>query len=178
MSEDGPIVYDSKEGPEELAGIWDDEIKTAFSDLREKQQKFLLAYVRFGSGAEAYRKVYNSQATPTLAASCGSQVLLSKGIQGILRRLSNTRLEDLMLVKATFKEAAERAVKPVFSKDKDGQPEHVEDIPDSDVRVKAADKLARLNKFYDEDEVDPENPDKPASSKKVISFGGVKIEVS
>lgn len=178
MSEEGPLVYDPQEGPEEMAGIWDEEIKAAFAALREKQQKFLVAYVREGNAAEAYRQVYNPFASDHLASSCGSQALATNGIKAILRRLADTRMEDLLLVRQTFKEAAMKAVKPIYAKDADGQPEKVEDLPDYDIRVKAGDRLARLNKLYDEDEVDPENPDKSAGTKKVISFGGVKIEVS
>lgn len=177
MSEEGPLVYDPAEGPEELACIWDDEIKTAFAALREKQQKFLVTYVREGNAAEAYRQVYNPMASDRLSSAAGSQALASISLKAILRRLADTRMEDLLIVRETFKEAATKAVKPVYAKDADGQPEKVEDIPDYDIRVKAGDRLARLNKLYDETEVDPENPDS-GKGKKVISFGGVKIEVS
>ena len=163
--------------PEELAGIWGEEVKAVFAALRPKHQKFLVVYVRTGIAAEAYRQVYNPFAKDHLAAVCGSQIMTTLGIKAILKRLADTRMEDLFLVRETFREAATKAVKPIYAKDADGQPEKVEDIPDYDIRVKAGDRLARLNRLYDEDEVDPENPEL-GKSKKVITFGGVKIEVS
>lgn len=178
MSEAAPLDFDPEDGPDELAGIWDDEIKTAFAALRIKQQKFLCAYIREGNAAEAYRQVYNPLASDHLASSCGSQALATNGIKPILRRLADTKWEDLILVRNTFKEAATKAVKPIYAKDADGQPEKVEDIPDYDIRVKAGDRLARLNKLYNEDEADPENPDSDGKAKKVITMGGVRIEVS
>lgn len=168
----------SEEAPEELSTVWDDQVRTAFATLPPKHQEFLLAYLRCWNGAQAYREVYNPQATPTVASSCGSRLLASANIQIVLKRFTDTRTEDLLLVRAVFKEAATEAIKPIFGKDENGQPSHIEDLPDYDVRVKAGDKLAKLAKLYDDEEIDPENPDKPAGSKKVISFGGVKIEVS
>lgn len=177
MSEEAPIDFNPEEGPEELAGIWDDNIKAAFAALRQKQQRFICAYIREGNAAEAYRQAYNPLAGDRLASAAGSQALASISLKAILKRLADTRMEDLLLVRETFREAATKAVKPIYAKDSEGQPEKVEDIPDYDIRVKAGDRLARLNRLYDEDELDPENP-QAGKSKKVISFGGVTIEVS
>lgn len=164
------------DAPEELSTVWDDEIRAAYGALPPKHQEFLLAYLRCWNGAQAYREVYNPLANGQVASNSGSRILGTIGCQTVLKRFTDTRTEDLLLIKSTFKEAATEAIKPIYAKDKDGQPEKVEDIPDYDIRVKAADKLAKLAKLYDEDEVDPEDPE--SKTKKVISFGGVKIEVS
>jgi hypothetical protein len=166
------------EAPEELAGIWDEEIKAAFADLREKQQKFLLAYVREGNGAEAYRQVYNPLASNHLAAACASQILSSIALKAILRRLADTRAEDMLLVKATFKEASETAIKPVYGKDEEGQPIKVEDIPDHDIRVRAADKLAKLSRLYAEDQaIDPSDPANAGRPVNIIRINGASLEL-
>lgn len=168
----------SEEAPEELSTVWDPEIRSAYLELEPRQQKFLLAYVGEWNGAEAYRQAYNQSAKDNVAAACGSRLLTNANIKRILKRFEESRLEDLFLCRRTFTQAALNAVKPIYVKDKDGVPEKVEDLEDHDVRVRAADKLAHLSRLYEPPESDPENPDKPAGSKKVISFGGVKIEVS
>lgn len=166
----------SEETPEELSTVWDDEIRAAYSALEPRQQKFLCAYVGTWNGAEAYRQAYNQLAKDNVAAASGSRLLTKVNIQKILKRFEENRLEDLFLCRYTFQRAAQCAVKPIYVKDKDGVPEKVEDLEDHDVRVRAADKLAKLAKLYDESETDPDNPE--SGSKKVISFSGVKIEVS
>jgi hypothetical protein len=167
------------QAPEELAAIWDQEIKDEFAALREKQQLFLLAYIRCGNGAQAYRDVYNPLAGDRLASSCGSQVLASNGMKVIMRRLADTRAQDLLLIKATLTEAVEKAVKPIYAKDKDGQPEKVEDIPDYDIRVKAADKLAKINRLYAEDQaLDPSDPANANRPINIIKINGASLEIA
>lgn len=165
-----------EEGPEELATVWNEEVRLAFESLTPKHQAFLLEYLKTWNASAAYRAIYNPMASPQVSSACGSRVLGIASIQTILKRFQDTRTEDLFLVKAVFKEAATEAVKPIFGKDEAGQPCHIEDIPDYDVRVKGATQLAKLSRLFDDPEETPEHPEGP--TRKVITFGGMKIEVS
>jgi hypothetical protein len=165
----------NEEAPEELSIVWDDQIKAAFQSLSAKYQEFLLSYLRCWNAAQAYREIYNPLANAQTASSCGSRLLAHASIQTVLKRFTDTRTEDLLLVKAVFKEAATEAIKPIFGKDEDGQPIKIEDIPDYDTRVKAGNHLAKLAKLYDDEEIDPDSPD--AKPKRTLTIGGVKVEI-
>jgi hypothetical protein len=167
------------EAPEELSQEWDDEIKAAYHTLKEKHQVFLLAYLRCWNAAKAYREVYNPLADGQTASNCGSRMLGTAGAQTILKRFTDTRTEDLLMVKAVFKEAATEAVKPIFGKDENGQPTHIEDIPDYDVRVKAGIQVAKLAKLYAEDEAfDPDNPTNKDRPINIIKINGASLEIA
>lgn len=128
--------------------MWEDEIAEAYKALSEKHQRFLLAYLRTGNAAEAYRKVYNPLASPHLASVCGNSVLSSAGMERILQCFVQQRTADLLLVKKTFREMAE-ASKPNWIQDpvtKDW--ENTGDEPDWKARKDGADGLARLDALY------------------------------
>lgn len=159
--------------PEELEHIWDEAIKKAWDSLSQKHQEFFLAYMAEWNGAEAYRQVYNPDAKDQVAANSASRILLNVHIKAILRKLSDTRFEDLIFVKDVLKKAATTAVKPDYEKNEDGKWEITDMAPDHDVRIKAVDKMAKIAKLYDE-EIEIESPDD--KTKKKITMGGVTIE--
>lgn len=133
------------EAPEELAEVWTESVASAFRALEPKQQAFLLKYVTCWNGTEAYRHAYNRSASSDVARSCGSRLLASANVKAVLEAFLDTRTEDLLLVKQTYIEAAREAVKPIFGKDEAGQPTKVEDYPDYDARIKAAQALSKLH---------------------------------
>jgi hypothetical protein len=142
-----------EEIPEELATVWDKDVAESFRGLRPKHQDFLLAYIREGNAAAAYRKAYNALAKDHLASVCGSQVLATTGIQTVLKRFQDRKVEALFLVQKTLIEAAEGATKPIFGKDDEGQPILVMEQPDHAVRIKAAESLAKLHGLNAAEEV-------------------------
>jgi hypothetical protein len=66
-------------------------------------------------------------------------------MKDILEAFLETQTEDLLLVKRTYTEAARTATKPIFGKDEEGQPILVLEQADHDVRIKAAQALAKLH---------------------------------
>lgn len=135
----------SHEIPEELGFIQGDKALPAFHRLNLKQQKFLLHYIREGNGAEAYRQSYNQLAEANVAATCASRLLTNVDIKAVLEAFQDHKDEDLILIRRTYVEAAKGAIKPIYGKDSDGQPEKVEDLPDYMTRIKAAEALAKLH---------------------------------
>jgi phage terminase small subunit len=131
--------------PEELGFIQGDKALPAFHRLNLKQQKFLLHYIREGNGAEAYRQSYNELAEDNVAATCASRLLTNVDIKAVLEAFQDHKDEDLILIRRTYVDAAKGAIKPIYGKDSNGQPEKVEDLPDHDVRIKAAQSLAKLH---------------------------------
>lgn len=129
--------------PEELEIVWDSAIAEAFKALRPKQQDFLLEYLRTGNAAAAYRKAYNPLASDHLASVCGSQVLASSGISGILAKFENRKTEALFRVTKTFFDLTE-AAKPEWVEDSDGQWQNVGDVPDWKARKDGADGLCKI----------------------------------
>lgn len=129
--------------PEELEVVWDPGIAIAFKALRPKQQDFLLAFLREGNAAEAYRKAYNRTASDHLASVCGSQHLASLGIQSILSKFENRKVEALFRVTKTFFDLTE-AVKADWVKDENGQYENAGDTPDWKARKDGADGLCKI----------------------------------
>jgi hypothetical protein len=130
--------------PEELAIVWSDKIAAAFKALEPRQQKFLLAYLKCYVGSEAYRQSYNELASDKVASVCASRLLAHVSIKPILEAFVDHRTEDLFLVHKVYTDAATQAVKPIYGKDEDGQPIKIEDMPDHDIRIKAASALAKL----------------------------------
>lgn len=97
-------------------------------------QGFLLAYINTNYNAsEAYRRTYNENANPQVAGACGSTLLKNAGIRQILAVISDTSLEDLLLVRTVLVEAATVASK--------GETEAGDTIPDYPTRIKAAAEL-------------------------------------
>jgi hypothetical protein len=131
--------------PEELESVWDDKVAEAFKALEPRQRNFLLAYLGCWNGAEAYRKAYNPLASDHVATNSGSRILAKNGIKTVLQAFLDTQTEDLLLVKRTYIEAAKTATTPIFGKDDLGQPILVMEQPDHDVRIKAAQALAKLH---------------------------------
>ncbi len=131
--------------PEELSVIKNDEVIAAFNRLNLKQQKFILHYLKNGVGAEAYRQAYNECAEDTVAASCGSSLLRVPDIKIILKAFRDFQEEDFVTVRKVFVDAALTAIKPIYGKDANGQPEKIEDLPDHDIRIKGANGLAKLH---------------------------------
>ncbi len=131
--------------PEELSVIESPEVLKAFHSLNEKQQCFILHYLKCGVGAEAYRKSYNELADNSTAAVCGSQLLRNPNIKIILAAHQDFRDEDLQTVRKVFLEASTTAIKPIYGKDELGQPIKIEDLPDHDIRIKGANGLAKLH---------------------------------
>lgn len=128
--------------PEELQDVWTEEAQAAYTSLLPKQQEFLLEYIRSKFvGMKAYRKVYNPLASDEVARSCASRMLTNVNVRVILKLFQDTAIEDMFLVRNTFKEAAESAFKPIYGKDDEGQPIRIEEIPDYAIRVKAAAEL-------------------------------------
>jgi hypothetical protein len=137
----------SGEIPEELTEIADDKVLPAFHRLNLRQQKFLLHYLRNGSGAEAYRQAYNEMAEDHVAAVVGSRLLTNVDIKIVLSAFRDHKDEDLILVRKTFVDAARNATKPIFGKDELGQPILVMEQDDHAVRIKAGESLAKLHGF-------------------------------
>lgn len=130
--------------PEELEMIWDDEVARLFRTLPPNRQKFLVAYIREQHGTKAYREAYNPLASDNVGRACAGQILANPTVRAILERFTDRSLEALFVVPKTLFEAATTAMKPVFGKDEEGQPCHIEDLPDHDVRIKGALGLAKL----------------------------------
>lgn len=131
--------------PEEIAILEDAKVQAAFHRLNIKQQNFLLAYLHGETGAEAYRQSYNEMADDHVAAVSGSRLLTNVDMKIVLEAFQDDKDEDLVLIKRTFRAAIKDAVKPVYGKDSEGQPEKIEDLPDHLVRIKAASELAKLH---------------------------------
>lgn len=140
--------------PEQLETVWNAEIAAAFRDLEPRQRNFLLAYLDTWNGAEAYRQAYNQLASDQVAANSASRLLAKVGMKAVLNAFLDTQTEDLLLVKRTYIEAAKGAIKPIYSKDEAGQLVKVEDLPDHDTRIKAAQALAKLHGLNAPDKVD------------------------
>ena len=131
--------------PEELKDLWEDDCQKAWDLLNAKQRKFFLNWINCNfNGSEAYRQTYNKLASNTVAAVCASQALINPNIQILCGKLAQSQKSDLLLIRRVYKDAAE-AIKPIFGKDLDGQPEKIEDLPDHKIRIDAAEKLAKLN---------------------------------
>lgn len=156
----------SSEIPEELALLNSEKAVPAFHNLNLRQQKFILHYLGEGNGAEAYRQAYNELASDHVAAVCGSQLLTNPNIKIILEAFQDHKDEDLVLIRKTYIDAAKGAVKPVYGKDSNGQPEKVEDLPDHAIRVKAAESLSKLHGLN------------AADKHEVTGAGGKPIEFS
>jgi hypothetical protein len=140
--------------PEELEPVWNADVASAFATLEARQRVFLLTYVKTWNGAEAYRQAYNPLANDHIATNSGSRLLAKEGIKIVLEAFLDTQIEDLLLVKRTYVEAAKTASKPIFGKDDLGQPIMVMEQPDHDVRIKAAQALAKLHGFNAADKVE------------------------
>jgi hypothetical protein len=138
-------VSDTEPIPEELEPVWDDKVAEAFKALEPRQRNFLLSYLNCWNGSEAYRRSYNELANDTTASSCASRLLAKASIRAVLEAFLDTQIEDLLLVKRTYIEAAKTANKPIFGKDEMGQPILVMEQADHDVRIKAAQSLAKLH---------------------------------
>ena len=140
--------------PKELEIIWDEEVEKAYSELSPKYRKFLLEYLNSGFvGSEAYRKAMNPTANTKTAAAAASRLLSSVNIKKVLEKLKDCDTEDFFMVLKVFKDAM-TAEKPVFGRDKDGQPVHVLDLEDHDIRLKGAEKLAKLRGFNEPDKME------------------------
>ena len=124
------------QSPEELATVWDDAIAAGFQALRPQQQNFLLAYLRTGNAAEAYRQAYNKLASDHLASVAGSRLVASVGIEPILAKFASYKTEALFTVVQGYREMA-KATKPEWVQDEDGTWENVGDTPDWAARKEA-----------------------------------------
>lgn len=122
--------------PEELETVWDKDIAAGFQSLRPQQQNFLLAYLRTGNAAEAYRQAYNKLASDHLASVAGSRLVASVGIEPILAKFASYKTEALFTVVHGYREMA-KATKPEWVQDKAGQWENVGDAPDWAARKEA-----------------------------------------
>jgi hypothetical protein len=131
-----PASVDAPPAPEELATVWDDTIAAGFKSLRPQQQDFLLAYLRTGNAAEAYRQAYNKLASDHLASVAGSRLVASVGIEPILAKFASYKTEALFTVVQGYREMA-KATNPKWVQDKDGQWENVGDAPDWQARKEA-----------------------------------------
>jgi len=131
--------------PDELSGIWTDEIAAIFKGLQPKQRDFIIEYIKCGVGAEAYRRVYNPLASDPLAAASASQILSNINISSILSQFVTNKTEALFLVQKVYADAMYTATKPIFGKDDLGQPILVMEQPDHAIRVKAAEASAKLH---------------------------------
>ena len=155
--------------PEELASIWDREISAAWSALNNLQRQFTVEYIkcRF-KGAPAYKAAYNPDAEDGVARSYASQLLTNVNIRTILKRLQDTSLEDMFLVRNVLVEAT-AAYKPEMAKNSEGKEFVRTDIPDFANRIKAA---AELREFHRErlSQVPAEGGAIPASFTNNFNF--------
>jgi phage terminase small subunit len=158
------------EPPEELAGIWDKDIHKAFMSLNPRQQKFIVVYAKEQVGSEAYRQAYNESASDKVASVCGSQLMANPSIRSIMERLSESSIEDLFIVKKALRDAATTAVKPIYGKDELNQPVKIEDLPDHDVRIKAASAMAKLHGFNAPDKVDVKTNNPTIPTNFTVNF--------
>lgn len=135
--------------PADPTDSWTEAQRAAFHAMRMEHQAFLVEYLENGfNAAAAYRKAFRQ---PTMdndtAASCGSRLIRSAKVRAFLGTIKDDAFEDFFIVLRAFRDAAQNAVKPIFAKDEDGQPCHVEDLPDHDTRVKGGQALAKLRGF-------------------------------
>lgn len=140
----GLVLAEKADIPEELESVWDDEIAATFKAMADKEQIFLLAYVKCWEKAEAFRAV-RPLASDTVAATQGGVMFRKIDKTGIWERFKQSRAEALFLVEKTYNAAAQEATKPIFGKDDLGQPILVMDQPDHAVRVKAAEAISKLH---------------------------------
>lgn len=130
--------------PEELADA-DAELIHAFHQLVPQHQEFLIHVLNGEYHCDAYIEVYGQGKTRNSDTAKACQLLRNPNIQAVLAVYQKHRDDDILLIRQTLREAATEAIRPVFSKDPDGQPEKVEDLPDYPVRIKAAEALAKLH---------------------------------
>jgi hypothetical protein len=133
----------------DISESWTEDMRAAFRAMRMEHQAFLVEYLENGfNAAAAYRKAFSQ---PTMdndtAASCGSRLIRSAKVRAFLEKIKDDAFEDFFIILRSFRDAAQNAVKPIFAKDGDGQPCHVEDLPDHDARVKGGQALAKLRGF-------------------------------
>lgn len=133
--------------PQELAGIWGDELAADIAGLSFNHQTFLFEYIRTGNGRKSYQKAYPG--SDEANASARSSGLVNKGkVSEILQKIKDLKtkvnLQDFFAVHATLYSALE-ATKPVFGKDENGAPDHVMDVEDWDARLKATAQLAKIS---------------------------------
>lgn len=140
--------------PEELTQVEDEKVISAFRDLNPRQQQFLLHYLREWNATEAYRSAYNLLPTDDWAEVNGSQLLRNTKVKAVLMAFQDFRDEDITLIRKTYIAAAKEAIKPIYGKDSNGQPEKIEDLPDHMTRINAAEKLAKLHGANAADKVD------------------------
>lgn len=130
--------------PDELETLWDDNIALTFKALTDKEQVFLLSYVKCWGKAEAFRAV-RPLASDTVAATQGGVMFRKIDKTGIWDKFKQSRAEALFIVERSYNEAAQTATKPIFGKDDLGQPILVMEQPDHAIRVKAAEAIAKLH---------------------------------
>lgn len=151
------------EAPEEFEGIWDREIRTAYAALNAKQRLFTVEYVRCRFvGLQAYKRSYNPEASDDVAKVCASRLLTNVNIRTILKRLQDTSLEDMFLVRNTLVDAL-GAYKPEVVKNAEGKEVVRTDLPDFNARIKAASELKEFHK-------DRTGPQAPAGGVIPASF--------
>jgi hypothetical protein len=127
-----PKVVDN--GPDELDGVWDEEVAAAFQGLNPKQQIFLIEYLKCGVGSEAYRKSYNAEASDHLASVHGSRLVANTGIRTILTKFADRKEDAMFTVVRTYFDmtGAKRST------------ETGREVPDWKSRKDGADGLSRI----------------------------------
>lgn len=141
MSEDQKSIL-----PDALEGVWDDELHQIFSKLEFRQQTFALDYLEHGVASKAIEKAYGLSGPSAWAR--GSVLLRDVKVRAFITAYREKDIhraeDDRHLIRTTYREAMQ-AEKPIFGKDRDGNPDHIMDVPDHDVRIKAGQALAKLD---------------------------------
>jgi len=139
--------------PMGLENIWEQsEVCEAWDNLTDKYQTFLLFYIGAGcrNARKTYHEVVDKTASDDVARNGGFMMLTNTNVGIIFDAMRAGRKQVMrQAVEKVYLEATE-AIKPIYGKDEDGQPCHIEDIDDHDIRIKAAKEMAKLGGLNEE----------------------------
>lgn len=133
--------------PNELSGIWTQELTTAWKKLDEKQQSFLLEWYSNGfNGRKAYMHAYKTNNEDS-ANSAASRLLASDNVYIIRKAIQATLKPPIEQIHQVYIDAM-AAETPIFAGDN-----HITDIPDHKNRMAAAEKMSKMHNLEKPTEV-------------------------
>lgn len=143
--------------PAGLEIIWDDEVKKTWDLLSLKHQALFLVYMGNGfNKTDAYKKVYNPNADPNVAAVSGNHILRNPNIQLLLKKMRDAFYHEFYEIKRVFLEGMDAESTTLFKRlgaDKNGHTvEVMEKVlePNHKIRIDAANALAKINRYIDD----------------------------
>ena len=133
--------------PMGLENIWEQsEVCKAWNSLNDKYQTFLLFYISAQggrNGRRAYHEIVDKTASDEVARNGAYIGTIFDAMRAGRKQVMRQAVEKVYL-------DAVEAIKPIYGKDSEGQPCHIEDIEDHEIRIKAAKEMAKLGGLNEE----------------------------